>query len=159
MASYWDDVTEAVLSVLNYQGDLEDWNSTIITLIPKVKEPSTFKEFRPINLCNTCYKIVSRAITNRLRQVLAQVIDSLQNAFIPGRLILDNVIVGFECMHWIRNNKKAKSGYAAFKLDMSKAYDRVEWSYLKAVMCRLGFAKEWVDLIMMRNVGFLHGSC
>lgn len=56
--------------------------------------------------------------------------------------------MGFECMHWIRNQKKAKNGFAALKLDMSKAYDRVEWSFLKSVMRMLGFAEVWVNLIM-----------
>lgn len=133
---------------MNDGGDLSEWNSTLITLIPKVHEPLTLKDFRPISLCNTCYKVVSRAITNRLRTVLAQVIDPYQSVFIPGRLILDNVIVGFECMHWIRNNKKAKAGFAALKLDMSKAYDTVKWIFLRAIMIKLGFVENWVNLIM-----------
>lgn len=54
----------------------------------------SLKDFRPINLCNTCYKIISRAITNRFRPILDKVIDNFQSAFIPGRLIIDNVIVG-----------------------------------------------------------------
>ncbi|XP_073298281.1 uncharacterized protein [Primulina huaijiensis] len=142
------DVTKAVLEILNEKGDLKEWNSTVVTLIPKVSEPKTLKDYRPISLCNTCYKIVSRAITNRFRPILAQLIDSTQSAFLPGRLILDNVLVGFECMNWIRNNLKAKSGFAALKLDMSKAYDRVEWIYLQKLLLKMGFAEGWVELLM-----------
>lgn len=142
-----DTIVTAVLNILNGQEDLKDWNNTTIILIPKKLNPNTLKDFRPISLCNTCYKIVARAITNRFRPILSRIIDSFQSAFIPGRLIMDNVIVGFECMNWIRNNRKPKTGYAALKLDMSKAYDKVEWSFI-VNMLRLGFAAKWVQLIM-----------
>lgn len=69
---------------------------------------------------------MSRAIINRFRPVLAKVIDEFQSAFMPGRLILDNVIMGFECMHWIKYRKKAKSGFAALKIDMSKGPSGME---------------------------------
>lgn len=68
---------------------------------------------------------MSRAITNRLKPIMSTVINNNQSAFVPGRLITDNVIVGFECMHWIRSNTKNLSGFEALKLDMSKAFDRV----------------------------------
>lgn len=55
--------------------------------------------------------------------------------------------MGFECA-WIMNNRKSKSGFAALKLDMSKAYDIMEWSFLSAIMIKLGFVKNWVNLIM-----------
>lgn len=143
-----NDITAGVLAILNDQQDPSDWNTTLTTLIPKVKEPMNLKDFRLISLCNTYYKIVSRTITNRFRPILNQIIDSFQSAFITGRLILDNVIVGFECMHWIRNNQQAKTGYVALKLDMSKACDIVKWIFLKEIMIKLGFADPWVSLIM-----------
>lgn len=108
----------------------------------------SLKEFRPISLCNTCYKIVARAITNRFRPIMAQIIDSFQIAFIPGRLIFDNVVVGFECMHWIQKKRNAKNGFPALKLDMSKAYDRVEWRFLQNMMMKMGFDDRWINLIM-----------
>lgn len=94
--------------ILNAKGGLNEWNSTLITLIPKLNNPSSPKDFRPISLCNTCYKIIARAITNRLRPILAKAIDQHQSAFVPGRLITDNVILGFECMHLIHNKRKIK---------------------------------------------------
>lgn len=87
-------------------------------------------------------------ITNRFRPILDKVIYSFQSVFIPRRLIIDNVVVGFECMHWIRNNRRAKTGFAALKLDMRKAYDQVEWSFLENMMMKFGFAEKWVKLIM-----------
>lgn len=114
------EVMEAVLVVLNNGEDLTDWNNTLLTLIPKVKDPLIVKDFLPITLCNTCYKIISRAITNRFRPILVNIIDDHQSTFIPSRLITDNILLGFECMHWIRHRKKHKTRYAALNLNMSK---------------------------------------
>ncbi|KAK3195456.1 hypothetical protein Dsin_026766 [Dipteronia sinensis] len=86
--------------------------------------------FRPISLCNVLYNIIAKAIANRLRLVLGDVISKTHRAFIPGRLITDNAIVGFECMHALKRKKKGKTGAMALKLDMSKAYNRVEWPFL-----------------------------
>lgn len=102
------DVRDPVLSIMNDNAEISQWNSTLITLIPKLKDPLSLKDYRPINPYNTSYKIVSRAITNRFRPVLENVIDDFQSAFMRGRLILDNVIFGFECMHWIRERKKKR---------------------------------------------------
>ncbi|KAK6150708.1 hypothetical protein DH2020_015640 [Rehmannia glutinosa] len=98
--------------------------------------------------CDVLYRIVARAITNRLRLILHEVVDEFQSAFIPGRLITDNVILGFECMHWIQNHRASSRGYATLKLDMSKVYDRVEWKFLEAIMQKLGFASKWMVSIL-----------
>lgn len=71
-----NDIAKSALAILNSHGDPMELNSTLITLLPKINDPVTLKDFRPIRLCNTCYKIVSRAITNRLRPILNQIIDS-----------------------------------------------------------------------------------
>ena len=65
-----------------------------------------------------------------------------------GRLITNNVIVAFETMHHISQKKKGKIGEMALKLDMSKAYDRVEWVCLDKIMEKLGFVEHWRRLIM-----------
>lgn len=79
--------------------------------------------------------------------MLSQVINQHRSAFIPGPLITDNVLIGFDCMHWLRCNRKNKTEFAALKLDMSKAYDRVEWTYLEAVLLKMGFAPSWIALV------------
>lgn len=93
----WDmvgeDVTKATLRILHDGESIEPWNSTVITLIPETKAPNTMKDYRPISLCNTTYKIVVRAITNRLKLCLGSIIDPLQSAFIPGRSITDNILL------------------------------------------------------------------
>jgi hypothetical protein len=75
-----------------------------------------------------------------LKNVLAVIISPSQSAFIPGWLITDNVLVAFEALHTMDKKLKGRDGFTALKLDMSKAYDMVEWTYLEAIMRRLGFA-------------------
>ncbi|KAK3195597.1 hypothetical protein Dsin_026907 [Dipteronia sinensis] len=129
---FWDkvgpSVTEACLRCLNDSESFACVNKTLICLIPKTKAAERMTNYRPISLCNVLYKVVAKTMANRLRMVLGEVIYEMQNAFIPGRLISDNTIIGFECLHG------SEHGSMAVKLDMSKAYDRVEWDFLAHVM-------------------------
>lgn len=148
---HWDllgpDVCLAVLEFLN-GGDVPDIvNNTVIVLIPKIKHPQELTQFRPISLCNVLYKICSKVLANRLRLVLDDIISEEQSAFVPGRLITDNVLVAYETIHYLKR-KKGVTGACAVKLDMAKAYDRVEWPYLRSIMLKLGFSENWVSLIM-----------
>lgn len=143
-----DQIVEEVLSVLNGGEILEGWNDTLVVLIPKVKNPSRIKDLRPISLCNVLYKIVLKVLANRLKLVLPEIISENQSAFVPGRLITDNVLIAYEVSHYLMNKRSGKDGYAAVKADMSKAYDRVEWAFLEAMMCKMGFSRQWVNLIM-----------
>ena len=124
-------------------------NFTNIILIPKVKNSEAMIQFRPISLCNVLYKIVSKVLVNRMKSILPRVISDSQSAFVPGKLITNNVIMAFEVLHYLKNLGVGNNFQMAAKLDMSKAYDRVKWSYLKAILFKLGFHGRWVELIMV----------
>jgi hypothetical protein len=150
---YWHivglSVSHAVLSVLNSGKILRKINLAHISLIPKKKNPECMSDYRPISLCNVIYKILSKVLANRLKLVLPYIISEAQSAFVPGRLITDNVSVAFEMIHKLKAKRSGKKGEMAIKLDMSKAYDRVEWIYLESIMRRMSFAERWISLIMV----------
>ena len=141
--NFWDlvrgDVSGSILNFLNSGSLPSPLNHTFVRLIPKTKNPKRVTEFRPISLCNVLYKISSKVLANRLKKVLPYIISEHQSAFIKGRLITDNILVAYETFHYMKNHNSRKSGYMALKLDMSKAYDHVESSFLKDVMVQMGF--------------------
>jgi hypothetical protein len=93
-------------------------------------------------------KIVTKVIANRLKATLPDVIDIEQSAFVQGRLITDNALIAMECFHWLKKKRKGKNGVMALKLDMSKAYDRIEWSFVNQVLISMGYPIKLVELIM-----------
>ncbi|KAL5555663.1 hypothetical protein UlMin_037899 [Ulmus minor] len=101
--SFWpivgEEVTAACLGFTNRGLPLGNINETIITLLPKIKNPSRITEFRPISLCNVLYKIIAKMLANRLRKVMDKIVSEEQSAFIPGRLISDNAIIGMPPCH------------------------------------------------------------
>ena len=87
------------------------------------------------------YKLISKVIANRLKVVLPDVISPSQSALVPGWLITDNVLLAYELTHYLNNKRKGAEGAATIKLDMSKAYDRVEWGFLYNMMIKMDFRR------------------
>jgi hypothetical protein len=123
-------------------------NKTFVALIPKCKNPSAAKHFRPISLCNVIKKIVTKALANRIKTILPDVVDEEQSAFVKGRLITDNALIAMECFHWLKKKTKGKKGMMALKMDMAKAYDKMEWDFIKQVLVTTGFPTRLTNTIM-----------
>lgn len=107
------------------------------------------RDLRPISLCNVLYKIVSKVLVNRLRPLINKWISQEQAAFVHSRSIMDNALTAFEVLHHMRCKTKEKIGEVALKLDISKAFDSVNWSYLKAILFKMGFSSQWTSWMMM----------
>uniref|UniRef100_A0A803PJY6 Reverse transcriptase domain-containing protein n=1 Tax=Cannabis sativa TaxID=3483 RepID=A0A803PJY6_CANSA len=142
------DVLEAAKGFLNGDANIEAINHTVIVLIPKLSNPQMVTDYRPISLCSTLYKIISRVLVNRLKPILSRIISPAQSAFLPHRLISDNIIIGQEIFHALSHRTSGKHGWMAIKLDMAKAFDRVEWNFIKQIMTKLNFPHRFINLVM-----------
>ncbi|GAU43299.1 hypothetical protein TSUD_389980 [Trifolium subterraneum] len=120
-------------------------NSTFIALIPKVESPQRVADFRPIVLVSSIYKIISKVLANRLRNVIGNIVSKSQSAFIKGRQILDGVLIANEVVDDAKCNNK---DLLLFKVDFEKAYDSVDWDYLSDVMIKMNFPSVWRGWIM-----------
>jgi exonuclease III len=142
-----ESVSKEVIQVFN-SGKMPSYlNRTLIILIPKCLGPETLSHFRPISLCNTVYKIVTKIIVSRIRPILNNLISPYQTAFVPGRRGVDNVIIAQELIHTIQK-KKGRLGHFILKIDLEKAYDRIEWSFIREVLILFKFPMSLVQLIL-----------
>ena len=105
-------------------------NKTLITLVPKASDPESFSQYRPISCCNFAYKVISKVLANRLKPWLLALISPQQTGFIQGRNIQENIIIAHEAIHALKVSKKGAKAQFAIKLDLAKAYDKVDWKFL-----------------------------
>lgn len=120
---------------------------TLIVPIPKIDDPQSLRDFRPISLCNVLLKVISKVLVGRIRPHLEEIIGPLQSSFIPKRGTCDNALIAQEIVHYM-HKKKGKSGYIMFKIDFEKAYDRVDWQFLRLTLSEFGFPHHSINLIM-----------
>lgn len=102
------DIVVAVMELLNSKQGFQAINHTYITLIPKKTFPTLVTDFRPICLYNVFYKIIAKVLANRLNIILHNLISNTQSAFVPGRMITDNIIMAYELMHSMQNKMRGE---------------------------------------------------
>ena len=150
--SNWDtlarDVNDWISELMLGSMDPRKLNATHLVLVPKVQNPNSVSQFRPISLCNYSYKVLSKVLANRMKHLIPDINSPSQNAFVAGRSIQDNIGIAHELFHFLKTRKARHKFELGVKLDMHKAYDRVEWDFLMAVMEKLGFHWRWRRLVL-----------
>ncbi|GLT60154.1 hypothetical protein SLA2020_329350 [Shorea laevis] len=147
----WDIIGASVCSFIKtafQQGSFDkDLNITLLCIIPKVEHPERLNQLCPISLCNVVVKAIMKVMVNRIKPFLTSIISPTQSSFIPGRGCHDNIIIVQEAIHSLKNCK-GRVGNFAMKIDLEKAYDRIEWSFLEWVLRDVGIPESWISLIM-----------
>ena len=151
---FWEEIGESLTSALNFSFEIGQLPISqrrgIIKLIPKKDaDPNLIKNWRPLTLLNCDYKIVSKAIANRIKTVLPELISDDQSGFIKNRCISDNIRTLDSVILYTAN--KNIPGLLLF-LDFEKAFDTVEWSFIEKSLQHFGFGpslSKWVRLFLL----------
>ena len=141
---HWNLLSEDIITYVNdfyHSASIpRGCNSSFITLVPKVDDPLTISDFRPISLIGCQYKIIAKVLANRLAQVIPSVVGDVQMAFIKGRHIIDGPLLVNEIISWAKKHKKK---LLLLKVDFEKAFDSLSWSFLQSIMAQMGFGEKW----------------
>ncbi|KAG7552255.1 Reverse transcriptase domain [Arabidopsis thaliana x Arabidopsis arenosa] len=139
------EVVEAVHEFFRSGQLLKQWNATTLILIPKITNASRMTDFRPISCLNTMYKVIARLLTSRLQKLLVQVISPAQSAFLPGRLLAENVLLATEIVHGYNRNNIEPRGM--LKVDLRKAFDSVRWDFIISALRALSVPEKFINWI------------
>nr|GEW88245.1 RNA-directed DNA polymerase, eukaryota [Tanacetum cinerariifolium] len=144
----WDtigpDFCVAVVWFFDHISFTRGYNSSFVSLIPKVQDPKFVNDYRPISLIGIVYKVITKILATRLFVVISELISDVQTAFVPGRQILDGPFIINELLSWCKCYKHQDM---VFKVDFAKAYDSVRWDYLDDVLRSFGFGDKWCSWI------------
>jgi len=116
-------------------------NASFFALIPKVSNPQNLNEYRSISLISSIYKIVSKVLAWRLKEVLPTLIDERQSAFIESRQLLHSTLIANEVIHEAKSRNRP---CLIFKADFEKAYDSVSSDFLLYMLRKMGFCEKWI---------------
>ncbi|GKA72771.1 RNA-directed DNA polymerase, eukaryota [Tanacetum coccineum] len=145
---YWKIIESDVVAAVSFffdQGVFPNGsNSSFIALIPKSSDANMVKDYRPISLIGSLYKIIAKILANRLVNVLGNLVNEVQSAFVADRQILDGPFILNELLQWCKSKKKKS---LIFKVDFEKAYDSVRWDFLDDVLKNFGFGERWCGWI------------
>ncbi|GAV86625.1 RVT_1 domain-containing protein/Exo_endo_phos domain-containing protein/DUF4283 domain-containing protein/zf-CCHC_4 domain-containing protein, partial [Cephalotus follicularis] len=140
-----EDCTQAILSFFATGFMPRSLNATALALVPKVKCPERMSDFRPIACCNFLYKTISKILANRLKLALQHLVDPAQSAFVKGRNIRHNILLAQELLRGYHLNRGAAR--CAFKVDIHKAYDTIEWDFVLAMLTKVGCPRNFVGWV------------
>lgn len=119
-----------------------------ITVIPKEgKDPTIPQSYHPVSLLNLDIKLLAKILANRLKHLIPEIIHPDQTGFITGREARDNSLRAVQLIHWARTRPDSQP-YFILSTDTEKAFDRVDWSYLKAVLGSLGLGPRMMTSIL-----------
>ena len=121
-------------------------NDTNIALIPKKLVPQVPMDYRPISLCNVVYKIIAKSLANRIKPHMTNYIDPAQQPFIEGRRISDNIIIAQEITHTFVLKSWQQQAFM-LKIDLAKAFDRLEWNFIVSALARKGLHGHFINLV------------
>lgn len=122
-------------------------NSTILALVPKKNDYMELRDYRPIACCNVIYKVVSKILANRLKKLLPRIISETQSTFFHGRLLMENVLLATELVKGY--HKDEVSPRCVMKIDISKAFDSVQWGFVLKSLRVLGFPEKYIHWIKL----------
>lgn len=140
-------VCEEVKAIFMYGVFPDHLNDTLVTLIPKYQSPESLNNYKPISLCNSVYKIVSKILVERIRPYISLLVSLVQTTFVLGRKGIDNILIAQELFYAL-DRKKGNEGYMAIKVDLEKAYDRLEWCFIHKVLQAYHFPQNIIKVIM-----------
>ncbi|XP_022880540.1 uncharacterized protein LOC111397792 [Olea europaea var. sylvestris] len=141
-----DNVVETIKEFFSSRSLLKQINHTIITLVPKSNHTPNVGDHRPISCCNVIYKVISKILASRLRPILKTIVDQAQTAFVEGKSMTENIHLAQELMR--QYNRKRVAPRCLSKIDLKKAYDLVNWDFLKEVLEGLCFPSRFVEWVM-----------